>query len=82
MLYAFLTKLDEVEEKVEIMQLNASDYVEDEEISDNGINDLQGVQETEVDDTSASTSTPDESFQRLKAPATFVDNKRKYFRKT
>ena len=41
-------------------------------------NDLEGVRETEVNDTSASTSTSDDFFHKPNAPtARFVDNKRK-----
>ena len=49
---------------------------------DGGTNDLEGVRETEVNDTSASTSTSDDFFHKPKAPtARFVDNKRKILEK-
>ena len=43
-------------------------YAEDGEIADNGSNHLESVQETDVNDTSASTSTSDDPFQKSKAP--------------
>ena len=58
--------------------LEEVDYAEDGKILDNGTNDLDGVQETKVNDTSASTSTSDDSFQNPKVPtAGFVDKKKK-----
>ena len=53
-------------------------YAEDGEIPDNGSNGLESVQETGVIDTSDSTSTSDDPFQKSKAPtARFVDNNNK-----
>ena len=58
--------------------LEEVNYAEDGKILDNGTNDLDGVQETKVNDTSASTSTSDDSFQNPKVPAAgFVDKKKK-----
>ena len=57
-------------------------YAEDGEIPDNGSNHLESVQETDVNDTSASTSTSDDPFQKSKAPtARFVDNNNKTLEK-
>ena len=57
-------------------------YAEDGEILNNATNDLEGVGETEVNDTSASTSTSDDFLHKPKAPtARSVDNKRKILEK-
>ena len=63
-------------------QLEEVNYAEDGKILHNGTNNPEGVQETEVNDTSAATSTSDDSFQKPKAPiARLVDNKRKMLEK-